>query len=63
MSFIDNRQFIEALDKTGDIVHVKKEVDWDLEVGAIVRRTCETGGPAFLFEKIKKKTGNDHPRD
>jgi 4-hydroxy-3-polyprenylbenzoate decarboxylase len=29
------------------------EVDWNLEVGAIVRRLCETDGPAVLFEKVK----------
>ncbi len=58
MAFVDNRQFIEALDKTGDIVHIKQEVDWELEAGAIVRRTCEVGGPAVLFENIK-----DYPQD
>lgn len=49
----DNRQFIEALEKTGDVVRVRQEVDWDLEAGAIVRRTNEKLGPAPLFEKLK----------
>src|SRR3990172_8515769 len=53
MSFDDNRQFIETLEKTGDVVRVKQEVDWDLEVGAIVRRTNELKGPALLFEKLR----------
>jgi phenylphosphate carboxylase alpha subunit len=53
MPYKDNRGFIEALEKTGDVVRVKKEVDWDLEVGAIVRRLNEMQGPAVLFEKIK----------
>jgi 4-hydroxy-3-polyprenylbenzoate decarboxylase len=53
MAFKDNRQFIETLEQTEDVVRVKQEVDWDLEVGAIVRRLCETNGPAALFEKIK----------
>lgn len=53
MAFKDNREFIEALKKTGDVVLVKKEVDWDLEAGAISRRACELSGPAILFEKIK----------
>jgi 4-hydroxy-3-polyprenylbenzoate decarboxylase len=49
----DNRQFIQALEKNGDLVRVKKEIDWDLEAGAIIRRLCETSGPAALFEKVK----------
>ena len=53
MAFKDLRQFIEALDRTGDVVHIKQEVDWDLEVGAIGRRSYELQGPAVLFEKIK----------
>src|SRR4030067_2530240 len=51
--FRDNRQFIQKLESTGDIVKIKQEVDWDLEVGAIIRRTNEIQGPAPLFEKLK----------
>jgi 4-hydroxy-3-polyprenylbenzoate decarboxylase len=51
--FKDLREFIRELEKTGDVVHVKKEVDWDEEVGAINRRVYEQGGPALLFERIK----------
>ncbi len=53
MTFDDNRQFIEALDKSGDVVRIKDTVDWDLEVGAIVRRTSEMQQQAPFFEKIK----------
>lgn len=53
----DLREFIEALDKSGDLVRIKRGVDWDLEVGAISRRACEAAGPATLFEKIK-----DYPK-
>ncbi|OFW17371.1 MAG: hypothetical protein A3H27_14190 [Acidobacteria bacterium RIFCSPLOWO2_02_FULL_59_13] len=53
MAFNGIREFINALEKTGDVVHVKKEVDWDLEAGAISRRNYEMGGPALLFEKVK----------
>ncbi len=49
----DNRIFIEKLEKTGDVVRVKQEVDWDLEAGAIIRRTNERRGPAPFFEKIR----------
>ncbi len=51
--FDDVRSFCEALEKTGDLVKVKEEVDWDLEMGAITRRLCETRGPAVLFENVK----------
>ena len=53
----DNRSFIEACVKTGDAIVVNEEVDWDLEMGAIVRRTCEKKGPAVFFKNIKDYPG------
>ncbi len=53
MAFRDNREFIAALEKSGDVVRINQEVDWDLEVGAIVRRVCERRAPAPFFESIK----------
>jgi phenylphosphate carboxylase alpha subunit len=53
MAAKDNRDFIEALKESGDVVVVNKEVDWDLEAGAIARHASEQEGPAILFEKIK----------
>ncbi len=58
MAYTDVRQFMEALRKTGDIVHIKQEVDWDLEIGAIGRRACETESPAILFENIRDYPGH-----
>ena len=58
MAIIDNRRFITELEKTGDVVRVGKEVDWDCEAGAIVRRLCETEGPAALFENIRDYPGH-----
>lgn len=57
MVFNDTRQFIEGLDKTGDLVRITQEVDWDLEVGAIGRRAYETRAQAVLFENIKDYPG------
>jgi len=57
MAFKDHRDFFAVLEKEGELARVKKEVDWDLEVGAIGRRTYEMGGPCLLFEKIK-----DYPK-
>ncbi|MBM4422258.1 MAG: phenylphosphate carboxylase subunit alpha [Chloroflexi bacterium] len=53
----DNREFIAALEKTGDAVRIRQEVDWDMEAGAIVRRVCETKAPAPVMEKIKDYPG------
>jgi 4-hydroxy-3-polyprenylbenzoate decarboxylase len=53
MAFRDLRQFIEALERTGDAIRIKEEIDWDVEAGAISRRAYEQQGPAILFDKIK----------
>lgn len=58
MAFKDLRQFIETLEKTGDVIRVKREVDWDVEVGAIGRRVYEMSGPALVFENIKHYPGH-----
>jgi len=55
--FSDLREWISALERARELERVSIEVDWNLEVGAIVRRLCETNGPAVLFEKIK-----DYPK-
>src|SRR5512135_3088819 len=49
----DLRDFIASIEKTGDVVRVKEEVDWDLEAGAVSRLACERSWPAILFEAIK----------
>jgi len=53
MAFNDLREFIAKCQQTGDVVRVDKEVDWNLEVGAIARRGCELLAPAPFFQKIK----------
>ncbi len=53
MVFNDNREFINALEESGDLVRVSREVDWDLEAGAILRMVSEMRKPAPFFEKIK----------
>ncbi|HAP32099.1 MAG TPA: phenylphosphate carboxylase subunit alpha, partial [Firmicutes bacterium] len=53
----DNREFIKALTDTGDLVTIEQEVDWDMELGAIVRRACEKNSPAPYFKKIKDYPG------
>ncbi len=53
MATAELRDFITRLERSGDLVRIKKEVDWDMEVGAISRRNFEQAGPAILFERIK----------
>ncbi|KAF8869386.1 3-octaprenyl-4-hydroxybenzoate carboxy-lyase [Mucidula mucida] len=47
------RSFVEALRRDNDLVSVTRQVDPHLEVAAITRRVCETGGKAPLFENVK----------
>lgn len=53
----DLRSFIELLGRTGDLAVVEREVHWDLELGAISRRTCELDGPAVWFRRITDYPG------
>lgn len=58
MKYNDLREFIDALEKNGDLVRVKAEVDPHLEMTEICDRTLRAGGPAILFENPK---GYDMP--
>ena len=53
----DNREYIERLKASGDLVTVEQEVDWDLEMGAIVRRVCEKQLASPYFKKITDYPG------
>ena len=53
MAYKDHREFFAALEKEGELVKIKREVDWDVEAGAISRHNYEKYGPCLLFEKIK----------
>jgi 4-hydroxy-3-polyprenylbenzoate decarboxylase len=47
------REYIEQLQGIGDIQEIDAEVDWRLEICAIIRRACELQAPAPLFNRIK----------
>jgi len=53
MGYRDLREWIEKLESEGELSRVKKEVDWDLEIGGIARENMDREGPALLFENIK----------
>jgi 4-hydroxy-3-polyprenylbenzoate decarboxylase len=54
----DLRAWIALLEREGELVRVKAEVDPDLEITEINDRVVKSGGPALLFENPK---GSRHP--
>jgi 3-octaprenyl-4-hydroxybenzoate carboxy-lyase len=46
------REFVDALDGIGDLQRIDREVDWNLEVGAIIRRSYDLQAPAPLFTNL-----------
>jgi 4-hydroxy-3-polyprenylbenzoate decarboxylase len=57
MAFHDLRDYLKLLEENGELQRVAEEVDWNLEMGAIMRRCYDVGAPAALFERVK-----DYPR-
>ncbi|TAJ97310.1 UbiD family decarboxylase, partial [bacterium] len=53
MAMHDLRDFLDLLEKHGELQHIQEEVDWNLEMGAVTRRCYDLGAPAALFEKVK----------
>jgi 4-hydroxy-3-polyprenylbenzoate decarboxylase len=46
------REFIAELDAIGELQPIDAEVDWKLEIGAIIRRSYDLRAPAPLFNTI-----------
>ena len=53
MGYQDLRGFIARLEAEGELQRIKAEVDWNVELSAIMRKVFEKNGPACLFEKVK----------
>jgi len=57
MAYRDLREYLKALELRGKLHHVKKEVDPDWEVAAVMRRTFQrippARRPAMMFEKVR----------
>lgn len=47
------RDWVAKLEQEGELKRVTAEVDWNLEMSAIIRRVSDQQGPALLFENIK----------
>jgi UbiD family decarboxylase len=46
-------EFLDALRTIGELQSIDAEVDWNLQIGAVTRRSHELRAPAPLFNKIK----------
>ena len=57
MAFSSLRDFIEALEKSGDLIRVSEPVSTDLEMTEIQTRIIAERGPAILFENVKNEKG------
>ena len=53
MGFEDLRSFLNYLEANGSLHRIPVEVDWDLEIGAILRRVFDRRGPALMFERVR----------
>src|SRR5437870_6084792 len=56
MAYTDLRDFIQALEKHGELKRVSIEVDPVLEIAEFADRSVKSQGPALLFEKPKGST-------
>ena len=60
VAFGDLRGWIDALRAAGEIEEIAGEVDWNVEIGNLVRMMQGSGdGPAILFSNIKDYNGPD----
>ena len=53
MKYHDLRDFLDQLEKLGELKRVAVEIDPKLEMTEICDRVLRAGGPAILFEKVK----------
>ncbi|MEK7306633.1 MAG: UbiD family decarboxylase, partial [Nitrospirota bacterium] len=53
MPYADLRDYLAALEREGELVRVKAEVDPNLEITEILNRLLKQGGPAVIFENVK----------
>ena len=53
MPINDIHELIEIFEKAGELKRIKTEVDSNLEIAEVLRRTMYKNGPALLFENVK----------
>ncbi len=47
------REYVDALRAIGEVQEIDREVDWNLEMGAVIMRTTQNKLPAPLFNNVK----------
>lgn len=58
MSFKDLQEFLTFLEKNNQLKRISVEVSTELEITEISRRFLAEGGPALLFENVRKQDGS-----
>ena len=58
MPIDDIHELVKVLENASELKRIKSEVDVNLEIAEILRRTMYQNGPALLFENVK---GYDMP--
>ena len=51
------RDYLDLMVSEGEYLAIDDEVDWNLEIGAIIRRADETLSPSPIFNKVKDCPG------
>jgi len=51
MAYRDLREYLNVLEKSGELKHISCRVNTELEIAEIANRMMKTGGPALFFEK------------
>lgn len=57
MPYRDLREYLARIESEGLLQRVKKEVDWNLEIGHVAKVNETQQGPALLFENVKGYPG------
>ena len=47
------RSFVDAIEQTGELVRIDREIDLEYEVGALCRVASDEGSPALHFERLR----------
>jgi 4-hydroxy-3-polyprenylbenzoate decarboxylase len=53
VAYKDLREFLQCLERAGELKRISAEIDPVLEVTEITQRVTRAGGPALLFERVK----------
>lgn len=53
MAYKDLQEFVDHLEKAGELKRIKTEVDNELEITEITDRVSKSYGPALLFENVR----------